>query len=222
MGSTTPSGLSGTVRRSGHHSHVPLRQHDQLCAMNGQSYLLNGNDSHALLTSLTKIAGRHTLMAGTDVRLHLINFFNVSIKRRHLQLHPGANTGTESEYCQLHCRQCAWPACCLEQETPARCRLALETNEGLVRGRLCAGQLPPDQCLTLNLGLRYEEESPYTDRHNELNYFSPTVASPARNSSFPNLTGGLVFAGRVEPQPSLQLEYESIWTARWIRLYAFS
>ena len=50
------------------------------------------------------------------------------------------------------------------------------------------------QHLTANLGIRYDGESPYLDRHNELNYFDPTVPSPAQNPSFPGLTGGLVFA----------------------------
>ena len=35
--------------------------------------------------------------------------------------------------------------------------------------------------LTVNLGLRYETESPYTDNQNHLNYFDPTVPSPAAN-----------------------------------------
>jgi outer membrane receptor protein involved in Fe transport len=48
--------------------------------------------------------------------------------------------------------------------------------------------------LTLNLGVRYDGESGYVDRHNELNYFDPGIASFAKNASFPNLTGGLVFA----------------------------
>ena len=49
--------------------------------------------------------------------------------------------------------------------------------------------------LTLNIGLRYDGETPYTDRHNQLNYFNPNIASPAANGSFPGLTGGLQFAG---------------------------
>ena len=32
------------------------------------------------------------------------------------------------------------------------------------------------------------------DRHNELNYFDPNIASPAVNAAFPSLKGGLVFA----------------------------
>jgi len=164
-------------------------------AMNGQSYLLNGNDSHALLTSLTKIAGRHTFMAGTDIRLHLINFFNV-----------GSSAGTFS-FTQA---QTQGPNPNTASATAGNALASLLLGAGN-SGSMPIGSgnelkdwyaavygldnIRLTNRLTLNLGIRYAEESPYTDRHNELNYFSTTVASPARNSSFPNLTGGLVFAG---------------------------
>ncbi|MCI0628693.1 MAG: TonB-dependent receptor, partial [Acidobacteria bacterium] len=49
--------------------------------------------------------------------------------------------------------------------------------------------------LTLNLGLRYELETPRTERFNRLNYFDPQAPSPlAGPSGIANLTGGLVFA----------------------------
>jgi hypothetical protein len=48
--------------------------------------------------------------------------------------------------------------------------------------------------LTMNVGLRYETESPFTERYNSINYFDSNLASPVRNSQFPDLRGGLVFA----------------------------
>jgi len=51
--------------------------------------------------------------------------------------------------------------------------------------------------LTLNLGLRYDIESPRTERYNRVNYFDPEAPSPLAQkvSAFPNLRGGLVFVG---------------------------
>ena len=46
----------------------------------------------------------------------------------------------------------------------------------------------------MNIGLRYETESPFTDRNNSINYFDADIASPVRNSQFPDLRGGLAFA----------------------------
>jgi len=48
--------------------------------------------------------------------------------------------------------------------------------------------------LTLNLGVRYDLDSPRTERFNRMNYFNPTIASPLA-TAVPGLTGGLVFVG---------------------------
>ena len=51
--------------------------------------------------------------------------------------------------------------------------------------------------LTLNLGFRYDFDTPKTERYNRLNWFDPTVASPLAGKvpGFPNLLGGLQYAG---------------------------
>ncbi len=51
--------------------------------------------------------------------------------------------------------------------------------------------------LTFNLGVRYDFDTPRTERYNRMNYFDPAARSPLadRVSAFPNLTGGLVFVG---------------------------
>lgn len=50
--------------------------------------------------------------------------------------------------------------------------------------------------LTLNLGLRYDLEIPRTERHNRMETFNPTVASPlAASTGLSDLKGGVVFAG---------------------------
>lgn len=48
--------------------------------------------------------------------------------------------------------------------------------------------------LTLNLGLRYDLDTPRTERFNRMNYFDPTVSSPL-SSNVQGLQGGLVFVG---------------------------
>src|SRR5581483_2871115 len=51
--------------------------------------------------------------------------------------------------------------------------------------------------LTLNLGLRYDLDTPRTERYNRINYFDPNAPSPIANQvpGFSNLRGGLVFVG---------------------------
>jgi len=48
--------------------------------------------------------------------------------------------------------------------------------------------------LTLNLGVRYDLDTPRTERYNRTNYFDPNVASPLSNQ-FAGTKGGLVFVG---------------------------
>jgi hypothetical protein len=54
--------------------------------------------------------------------------------------------------------------------------------------------LPGDH-LPVNPGIRFETESPYSERRNQMNWFDFAAASPVRRSAYPNLSGALVFAG---------------------------
>ena len=47
--------------------------------------------------------------------------------------------------------------------------------------------------LTLNLGLRYDLDTPRTERYNRMSYLDPTVKSPLEIPEFPNLMGALGF-----------------------------
>lgn len=59
--------------------------------------------------------------------------------------------------------------------------------------------------LTLNLGVRYDLDTPRTERYNRMNYFDPFIASPLASKvpEFPDLRGGLVFVG-IEGRPRTQ------------------
>lgn len=58
--------------------------------------------------------------------------------------------------------------------------------------------------LTLNLGVRYDLDTPRTERFNRMNYFDVSAASPLANTpGYSGLTGGLVFVG-VDGRPRSQ------------------
>jgi hypothetical protein len=58
--------------------------------------------------------------------------------------------------------------------------------------------------LTLNLGVRYDLDTPRTERFNRMNYFDPFAKSPLSSvPGYSNLTGGLVFVG-VDGRPRTQ------------------
>lgn len=59
--------------------------------------------------------------------------------------------------------------------------------------------------LTLNLGIRYDFDSPRTERYNRFNFYDLNAPSPlaSKQTAFPNLKGGVVFVG-VNGQPRHQ------------------
>jgi outer membrane receptor protein involved in Fe transport len=62
-----------------------------------------------------------------------------------------------------------------------------------------------NQKLTLNLGVRYDFDSPRTERYNRFNFYDLKAPSPlaSKQTAFPNLKGGVVFVG-VNGQPRHQ------------------
>ncbi len=160
----------------------------------GQSYLNNGNDSHAVLVSATKILGRQTITAGTDLRLHRINFFNVGNSAGSYSF---ALAQTQGPTASVATNGNAYASFLLgfgsSGTIPIGSGVELQDFYGAL---YVQDDVRLTQKLTVNLGVRYDGESPYIDRHNDLNYFDPSVTSPARNASFPSLTGGLVFANQ--------------------------
>jgi hypothetical protein len=64
--------------------------------------------------------------------------------------------------------------------------------------------------LTLNLGIRYDLDTPRTERYNRMNYFDPTIPSPLAKMvpGYSNLMGGLVFVG-VDGRPRTQYHMDT-------------
>ncbi|HET8549457.1 MAG TPA: hypothetical protein VFL57_15700, partial [Bryobacteraceae bacterium] len=68
--------------------------------------------------------------------------------------------------------------------------------------------------LTLNLGLRWDIDTPRTERYNRTNYFDPNAPTPAAQA-IPGLTGGLVFVG-VDGRPRTQFPADTNnWAPRF-------
>jgi hypothetical protein len=173
-----------------------------------QSYLNNGNDSHAVLISATWLKGKHTINFGVDGRMHRINFFNVgntaglyNFAVKETQSYTETQPGGVPTFAAVAKTGDGYASFLIGAGSTGNNNIggSFPIGSGVELQDLYAAVYVQDDIrltekLTVNLGLRYDGESPYTDRHNELNYFDPNVASPARNSAFPNLTGGLSFA----------------------------
>ncbi|MEP7363487.1 MAG: carboxypeptidase regulatory-like domain-containing protein [Acidobacteriota bacterium] len=167
---------------------------EQYAALGGQSVLDNGNDTHSLLASLTKSMGRHNLKFGGDARLKRINFFNLTTGggsyafNRNFTRGPNPTvfTNTGNAVASMLLGYAA------SGNVPTTVGTAMQNY---YFGFYIQDDIRLTSKLTLNVGLRYETETPYTERYDQVNAFDRDIASPVRNSSFPNLTGGLQFAG---------------------------
>ena len=164
----------------------------------GNGYLNTGQNTHSLLISVTKSAGLHTLKAGVDMRLELFNSVTGADANGVYNFAQATTAGPDPTVFAATAGN-AFASFLLGTTTLNSTSSTLGIPAGFsLKDLYFAGYAQDDfhvtTKLTLSYGLRYSANSPVTERRNELNYFSPTQASPAVNSSFPNLTGALAFA----------------------------
>lgn len=153
--------------------------------------LRQGTETHDLNGSISQIVGRHSLTYGGNWRMHRINFVQpgtpgglfvfpfVSTAQYYVagggddmaSFLTGIGYGPSSGY--------SMPA-------------FVSTQNFAMAGFLQDNWRINDR-LTLNLGLRYDIETPRTERFDRQSYFDPDIASPLKVASLPNLKGGLQF-----------------------------
>lgn len=160
----------------------------------GNALLFTGQNTHSILASLTISAGRHTLQAGIDMRLDLFN-----------QVQGGDSNGVYNFAQAMTAGPNPNAFATNSGSSLASFMLGTTTSGSMgipagfsLKDIYFAGYVQDDyrvnSKLAFSYGLRYSALSPVTERHNELNWFNFNLPSPAANSQFPNLTGGLEFA----------------------------
>jgi hypothetical protein len=155
------------------------------------------NDSHALFSTFSKTFGNHTLKFGTDYRLIRYNSENVgtsgvgsfSFNSTFTQSDPFTASTSNTSGTGLASVLLGTPSSGSFGTTSP---LSLQSHyiAGFVQDAWKATRR-----LTLNFGLRYELETPYTERYNRVAYgFDPGAALPVQIPGL-NLHGGVQFAG---------------------------
>ncbi len=161
--------------------------------MAGGSFIDTGQDTHSLLPSLTVIRGKHTLKAGGDLRLRRNNLWIIANGGGSYTVNRAFTRGPDPNVFTVNAGNAV---ASLLLGTAASGQIGTYPGASL-QNFYYSGYFQDDwrlgRRLTLNLGLRYETESPYTERRNFLAYFDVNQASPLANPAFPNLTGGLRF-----------------------------
>jgi hypothetical protein len=196
----TPSslGLPATIDAAVDRQMFPAFGATNYVSLGGNDHRYNAFMSYPLLVGLTKTTSRHTLKTGLDARMIRVNVwearaagtFNFSPA---MTQGPNPNTASSTVGNAI--------ASLLLGTGTATNTLIQNWKNVASQNFYFAGYVQDDwrltEKLTLNLGLRYDFETPRTERYDRMNYFDPNVRSPLAGvvPAFPDLRGGLVFVG---------------------------
>ena len=187
-------GLPKTLDTAGYLPIFPQISASGYTTLGNQDDRYNAFMSYDLVGSVTKIKGAHTMKMGYDGRIIRVNDHEYRASSGNYSFNAGFTQGPN-------------PSAASANAGNGFASLLLGTGSGdLVQNfkddasqsYYHAWYFQDDwrvsRKLTLNLGLRYDLDTPRTDRYNRMNYFDPFVASPLA-AQVPNLKGGLVFVG---------------------------
>jgi hypothetical protein len=209
----TPSslGLPASIDSAVDRQMFPRFGASNFVSLGGNDHRYNAFMSYPVLLSLTKTSSRHTLKGGVDARMIRVNVwearaagtFNFS---QAMTQGPNPNTASSTAGHAI--------ASLLLGTGTANNALIQNWKNVAAQNFYVAGYAQDDwrvsEKLTLNLGVRYDLETPRTERYDRMNYFDPTARSPLadRVPQLSDLRGGLVFAG-VDGSPRTQFETDT-------------
>lgn len=173
---------------------ISIQNYEGLGTRSNGDLLRRGDLSHSAQGSITKISGRHTLKFGGDVRMYRYadiqatdvtsSFAFNSVWTQQDPFAPSATAG--------------WGLASFLLGTPASGNNRIPGSIA-IQWFYTAAYIQDDwritNRLTLNLGLRYDLETPYTERYNRSTSFDPAIRSSAADR-LPSALGGLVFMGQ--------------------------
>jgi len=180
----------------------------------GGYYSLGGNDhrwnafnSHTALANITKILGAHTIKVGFEGRMFRVNVREAQVNGN-FNFSQGFTQGPDPNRASAT----AGNSIASLVVGAGSGNILQNSKNTATQSFYLAGYIQDDwrvtRKLTLNLGLRYDIDTPRTERFNRTNFFDPYVASPLGQQvpGFSGLRGGLVFVG-VDGRP----RHQYIW-----------
>ena len=152
----------------------------------GNSAIGDHNTQYNISPSVTIIHGKHTFEAGVQWELGLDNYYQTNIASgafgfsgawtANLASNPNPNSGFAFADFLLGLGQ-PGPATFVNQTEGSAQVPAQTAGRQTYRGFYGADTWHVTPKLTLNLGLRYELQGPWSDRYNRLSYWNPTLTN---------------------------------------------
>jgi len=151
---------------------------DNVMATQGQSYIVDHDTQYWFSPTLTLVRGRHTIQTGLQYEITLDDYAQSNIISGYLGF-DGTYTGVPgmgfADYLM------GWAT---NPEQVGNHFYGTAVIPNLVAGKqnllaaFANDTWHANNKLTLNLGLRYEYQSPWSERHNRQSYFDPTAVDP--------------------------------------------
>jgi Carboxypeptidase regulatory-like domain/TonB dependent receptor len=173
---------------------VSIQNYQGLGTASNGDFLRRGDTTHATQGSVTFLRGKHTIKTGGDFRMFRyadIQASNItpafSFDQTWTQQNPFATSGTAG-----------WSLASFLLGTPSSGIFSYPPSVA-IQWFYTAGYIQDDwrvtSRLTLNLGLRYDVETPFTERYNRTSTLNPTLSTVA-TSRYPAALGGLQFVDK--------------------------
>lgn len=166
-------------------------------SLGGGDHRWNPFMTYSATASLAKVRGAHSFKFGFEGRLIRVNVWEARAAGS-FSFTAGFTQGPNPNSASSTAGN---GAASLLLGTPGSGNLIQAWKNVASQSLYYAGYVQDDwritRSLTLNLGLRYELDTPRTERYNRMNYFDPEAPSPLAGvvPGYPGLKGGLVFVG---------------------------
>ena len=146
-------------------------------------------ETHHVVGTVSRLHGAHDLRMGGEMRMHRISFVQpgeqagyFSFDRNAVSQQPWVGGDAMASFLV---GIPSWG----EYEMPI-----FDSTQSFQFAGYVQDNWKVNDKLTLNLGLRYDLETPRTERYDRMSYVDPTAASPLQVPGMPNLKGVLAFA----------------------------